>query len=90
MAFKLFDDHEPNCAYCLHSRRQNGETLCVKRGKAGRACGSFAYDPLKRVPRQEARLPEYDPSAFAISELGGEDEFDFINESDNASGKREF
>lgn len=66
MAVKLFDNHEPSCEYCAHMRTEGGQMRCLRRRSAGKPCGSFAYDPLKRVPRQEARLPEYKPSDFII------------------------
>jgi len=66
MALKIFEDHEAKCEYCLHLCEQ-GETLfCLrKRNVPLKPCRSFEYDPLKRVPRQEARLPEYRPEDFA-------------------------
>jgi len=76
MAFRLFDDHEPDCSYCVYMRREDGRMICArKRTAAVKPCGSFAYDPLKRVPRQEARLPEYRPEDFVIDGIGaGQDE----------------
>ena len=74
MAVRLFDDHIPKCEYCVHVRRENGKLVCVRRrGPAEKACGGFAYDPLKRIPRQEARLPQYKPEDFAIDDLNLEE-----------------
>lgn len=74
MATKLFDDHEPKCEYCVHLAAQQGRPWCLRK-KTGelRVCRSFEYDPLKRVPRQEARLPEYRPEDFAGFESGAGD-----------------
>ena len=67
MSVKLFDDHEPRCEYCVHVRSTDGGLICVRRrGEAQKPCSAFSYDPLKRVPRQEARLPVYRPEDFAI------------------------
>ena len=44
---------EPRCAYCDKGTRINEtEVACVKRGivSVANSCGSFRYDPLKRVP----------------------------------------
>ncbi len=73
MALKIFDDHEAKCEYCLHLGRQ-GETLfCLKKKTTLlKPCRSFEYDPLKRIPRQEARLPEYRPEDFAGFDCGTE------------------
>lgn len=74
MAVKLFDDHAPSCEYCAHARRENDRLMCVRRrGEAQKPCGSFSYDPLKRVPRQEARLPQYRPEDFAVDGWDGDD-----------------
>lgn len=68
MSHKLFDDHEAKCEYCVHVRREGERLVCARRGEKLKPCGSFSYDPLKRVPRQEARLPQYRPEDFAIDE----------------------
>lgn len=74
MAIRLFDDHTPKCEYCANVRNEGGRLVCVRRrGKEVNPCGSFSYDPLKRVPRQEARLPQYKPEDFAIDDLDLED-----------------
>ena len=73
MAVKQFDDHPPRCEYCVHVRTEKGQLVCAKRGRAEKPCISFSYDPLKRVPRQEARLPQYRPEDFAIDDVGEEE-----------------
>ncbi len=74
MASKLFEDHPPRCEYCQHVRLHANLLMCSRRrAEAVKPCSGFAYDPLKRVPKQEARLPEYRPEDFMIS---GGDELD--------------
>jgi len=81
MAAKLFDDHTPKCEYCVHVRREAGEPMCVRRrSRAEKPCFSFCYDPLKRIPRQEARLPEYNAADFAIIDFTPEDIADICEE----------
>ena len=79
MSVKLFDNHEPRCEYCRHARLQSGNIMCVRRrSEALKPCSAFEYDPLKRVPRQEARLPEYRPEDFMID--GGDEPEDWRQE----------
>ena len=58
---KLFQASiEPRCAYCAKGRGLGPEQVaCPKKGvmSAGSHCGSFRYDPLKRVPPRPAKLP---------------------------------
>lgn len=73
MAVKLFDNHDPKCEYCVYVRAEGDALVCSRRGeRAAKPCGSFSYDPLKRVPRQEARLPQYRPEDFAIDGADGD------------------
>ena len=55
---KLFETNiEPRCVYCAKGAPlDDGSILCAKRGVVtpGSACGSFRYDPLKRVPPKPA------------------------------------
>lgn len=66
---KLFESNiEPRCAYCAKGAPLDGEAiLCSKRGivSPGSSCGSFRYDPLKRVPPR--------PAALDLSKLSDED-----------------
>ena len=46
---------EPRCAYCQHGTDIGEESVaCLKKGvmDSGSHCGSFRYDPFKRVPRR--------------------------------------
>jgi hypothetical protein len=50
---------DPRCVYCKWSQPLNAkEIACVKRGvmAAYDRCGSFRYEPLKRVPPRPAKL----------------------------------
>ena len=54
---------EPRCAYCARGSQINDEEVaCVKRGivAAEHHCGSFRYDPLKRVPPRPVALDTKD------------------------------
>ena len=78
MAVKLFDNHTPDCSYCAHMSRKEGEMICLRRrSPAVKACSAFSYDPLRRVPRQEPRLPVYRPEDFSLDSdgAGGEDDW---------------
>ena len=56
----LFDNNiEPSCAYCRYSTALgHDEIACVRRGiMAGSgSCGSFRYEPTKRVPELMPKL----------------------------------
>ena len=50
-------DIEPRCAYCQHGTDIGDDAVvCLKKGvmQAGGHCGSFRYDPFKRIPPQQA------------------------------------
>ena len=52
-------DIEPRCAYCEKGSQINdNDVACVKKGivSAEDHCGSFRYDPLKRVPPRPVKL----------------------------------
>lgn len=71
MKQKLFDTEiPPLCEYCTYGRAaaSNLEILCVKRGimKSEFSCNKFKYDPLKRIPRELPKLPEYAQSDFDL------------------------
>lgn len=67
---KLFGNHiDPACRYCRHQEAYpEGGLRCAYRGQVepdGR-CARFAYDPLKREPRNLPELPTYDPKDFLL------------------------
>ena len=50
---------EPRCAYCKRGNPLDEDhVICPKHGviTLRASCGSFAYDPLKRVPAPPVRL----------------------------------
>ena len=50
---------EPRCAYCEKGAPIGGDQVaCRRRGvvSAEEHCGSFRYDPLKRVPPRPVKL----------------------------------
>ena len=50
---------EPRCAYCAKGSQINDEEVAgITRGivSADYHCGSFAYDPLRRVPPRPVKL----------------------------------
>ncbi|MBO4854479.1 MAG: hypothetical protein J5482_05020 [Oscillospiraceae bacterium] len=50
---------DPRCAYCAKGRTiSDEEVACVKKGIVSPEdhCGSFAYDPLRRVPPRPRKL----------------------------------
>lgn len=56
---------EPRCAYCAKGRTMNSEQVaCPRKGvmSSGSHCGSFRYDPLKRVPPRPTKLSQPDLS----------------------------
>ena len=67
----LFGDTiKPACAYCIFGddSPDGGAIVCVQKGRVMPRfrCRRFRYDPLRRVPAQSPRLPDY-----------SQDEFDF-------------
>lgn len=60
----------PACIYCAIGKVScDGESvLCVKKGvmQPDSHCRAFRYDPLKRVPKAQAKLPEYSAEDFSI------------------------
>ena len=60
----------PSCAYCANGKLSCDEScvLCPKKGvmQPDSHCRSFVYDPLRRVPRAKAKLPEFNPEDFSI------------------------
>lgn len=50
---------DPRCAYCAKGAQINDrEVACIKRGivPMENHCGSFRYDPLKRIPPRPMKL----------------------------------
>ena len=71
MKRKLFGQGvDPSCAYCGRGRPSVDRTLilCEEKGISppGGRCRRFVYDPMKRVPRPEPELPQFDPEEFKL------------------------
>lgn len=66
MTVKLYNDLPAACQYCERSKMDELGMTCLKKGvvEPDDSCRAFVYDPLKRVPRQLPRLPEFDPDEF--------------------------
>lgn len=66
----LFDQNiPPACEYCTHiARAADGTLRCPRRGAVQpfEHCRAFVYDPLRRVPRRQPPMPEYDPEEFQL------------------------
>lgn len=60
----------PACVYCAVGKLScDGESvLCIKKGvmQPDSHCRAFRYDPLKRVPQEKAKLPEYSAEEFSL------------------------
>ncbi len=60
----------PACVYCAVGKLSCDGTsvLCLKKGvmQPDSRCRAFRYDPLKRVPKEKARLPEYSAEEFSL------------------------
>lgn len=60
----------PACIYCAIGKVScDGKSvLCTKKGvmMPDSHCRAFRYDPLKRVPKEKAQLPEYSAEEFSI------------------------
>ncbi len=60
----------PACEYCEHGRLATDQVmiLCPKKGLVAPtyACRKYLYDPLRRVPRQQPKLPEFSSEDFSL------------------------
>ena len=65
--------YPPSCSHCRHGRLapDGGSVLCVKKGivETDGKCRSYAYDPLKRIPRRAPVLPQYSQEDFSLEDL---------------------
>ena len=66
----LGSEIEPKCEYCLHAViAADGVTvLCEKKGITDfdDSCKKFEYDPLKRTPRRQPKLPTFFDEDFKL------------------------
>lgn len=60
----------PACIYCEYGRRATDPRmiLCSKQGVVSpyHKCKKFEYDPLRRVPRRQPKLPEFSAEDFSL------------------------
>lgn len=68
---KLFGNKiDPCCCYCEFSVPSHDDQMvfCQKRGIVAPyfSCRHYQYAPLKRVPRRNQALPNYDPKDFSL------------------------
>lgn len=71
MKKKLFGTNiEPACVYCIYGRPapDNIMILCRKFGPVAPyySCRKFKYNPLKRIPKRQPKLPNFSPDDFEI------------------------
>lgn len=61
----------PACTYCTHSRLAPDQKMyyCTKFGVVAPyyKCHKFNYDPLRRVPKRQPKLPHFSPDEFKIT-----------------------
>lgn len=60
----------PACIYCEFGRKATdpSKILCNKKGVVAPydRCRKFCYDPLKRIPRRQPKLPKFSPEDFSL------------------------
>ena len=71
MGKKLFGNNiEPSCQTCSLGRPAPDEImiLCRRFGPVAPSyrCLRYKYDPLRRIPKKQPKLPEYSPEDFQI------------------------
>lgn len=61
---------DPACIYCSNGQptQEKGMVLCKRNGPVSLyySCKRFVYDPLKRVPKRQPKLPDFSAEDFAI------------------------
>ena len=71
MRKKLFGNTvQPSCSTCVNGRTAPDEimVLCRKYGPVSPVyrCKKYHYDPLRRVPKRQPKLPDYTAEDFKI------------------------
>ncbi len=68
----MAEKYVPRCEYCLNCTElvSSKEFFCKKHGivPPDGSCRKFAYDPLKRAPKEHLDLPEFDASDFSLED----------------------
>ena len=61
---------QPACTYCefVQKAADPRMILCAKKGVVSPYyhCKKFSYDPLRRVPRRQPKLPEFSAEDFSL------------------------
>ena len=66
---KIIDKNiPPSCEYCSHRSTGENDNFCTLTSApiTVKYCKKFSYDPLRRVPRQEPRLPVFSIDSFKL------------------------
>lgn len=68
---KLFGNNiSPACEYCLHGdiSSDNAMILCSKKGVVSPfySCNKFTYQPTKRIPKRQPKMPEFTKEDFKL------------------------
>ena len=61
----------PACSYCEYATKLDDEqVLCIKKGirATNSKCGSFFYDPCKRIPKKQKAIDfkSYDDHDYSL------------------------
>lgn len=67
----LFGDFiEPACQYCAlgSPAQEEGMILCTRNGlvEIEYHCSRYTYDPLRRIPKRQPKLPVFNPEDFEL------------------------
>lgn len=64
------EEISPACQYCERGTESSDYKmiLCVNEGMVSPyfKCKKFVYSPIKRAPKRDPALPNYDPSEFML------------------------
>lgn len=67
----LFDSHiQPCCSYCAIGHLGNDKKMiyCPKKGVVSPFyhCKKFTYDPIRRIPMRQPKLPSFSKEDFSL------------------------
>ncbi len=64
----LFQEHPPQCAYCVHSQQGEEHLHCKYKREISPAfsCRHYRYSPFKRIPPKSPALPSFDAADFTL------------------------
>ncbi len=71
MSQKLYGNNiSPSCSYCKFGTLSESKEviLCEKKGITAKnfSCRKFKYDPLRRIPKKQEEIPQYNKEDFEI------------------------